>query len=158
MREVLTQVLPKQVGLVLSSAGASLVAQRVKNMSAMGETCVQTLGQEDPLEKGKAAHSRCCPGNPVDRGAGGPRPWGHKELPSGQLKRWSGGGRTRDVSLSEPRVKFPPGETGLALSHGPSLPPPQAQPSSSHAVSCVYNILSRAFLLKCQESGQVLGR
>ena len=69
MREVLTQVLPKQVGLVLSSAGASLVAQRVKNLSAMGETCVQTLGQEDPLEKGKAAHSRCCPGNPVDRGA-----------------------------------------------------------------------------------------
>ena len=28
-----------------------------KNLPAMGETWVQTLGWEDPLEKGKAAHS-----------------------------------------------------------------------------------------------------
>ena len=57
MREILTQVLQKQLGLILCSVGASLVVQRVKNLSAMGETCVQTLGQEDPLEKGKATHS-----------------------------------------------------------------------------------------------------
>ena len=31
---------------------ASLVAQLVKNLSAMQETQVQSLGQEDPLEKG----------------------------------------------------------------------------------------------------------
>ena len=31
--------------------GASLVAQTVKNLSAMQETQVRSLGQEDPLEK-----------------------------------------------------------------------------------------------------------
>ena len=36
---------------------ASLVAQMVKNLPAMWETCVQSLGQEDPLEKGMATHS-----------------------------------------------------------------------------------------------------
>ena len=32
---------------------ASLVVQTVKNLPAMQETCVQSLGWEDPLEKGK---------------------------------------------------------------------------------------------------------
>ena len=36
---------------------ASLVAQMVKNSPAMQETWVQSLGQEDPLEKGMATHS-----------------------------------------------------------------------------------------------------
>ena len=36
---------------------ASLVAQTVKNLPAMQETWVQSLGQEDPLEKRTAAHS-----------------------------------------------------------------------------------------------------
>ena len=36
---------------------ASLVAQRVKNLPAMQETQVQSLGQEDPLEKGMATYS-----------------------------------------------------------------------------------------------------
>ena len=35
-----------------SNIGASLVAQTVKNRSAMQETWVQSLSQEDPLEKG----------------------------------------------------------------------------------------------------------
>ena len=35
----------------------SLVAQLVKNLPAMQETLVQSLGREGPLEKGKAAHS-----------------------------------------------------------------------------------------------------
>ena len=35
----------------------SLVAQLVKNLSAMRETWVRSLGWEDPLEKGKATHS-----------------------------------------------------------------------------------------------------
>ena len=35
---------------------ASLVAQVVKNPPAMQETQVQSLGQEDPLEKGMATH------------------------------------------------------------------------------------------------------
>ena len=35
----------------------SLVAQMVKDLSAMLENWVQSLGQEDPLEKGVATHS-----------------------------------------------------------------------------------------------------
>ena len=35
----------------------SLVAQTVKNLSAMWQTRVRPLGQEDPLEKGMATHS-----------------------------------------------------------------------------------------------------
>ena len=36
---------------------ASLVAQLVENLPAMWETWVQSLGWEDPLEKGKATHA-----------------------------------------------------------------------------------------------------
>ena len=36
---------------------ASLVAQSIKNLPAMQETQVQSLGWEDPLEKGMATHS-----------------------------------------------------------------------------------------------------
>ena len=36
---------------------ASLVAQMVKNLPAMWKTQVQSLGQEDPLEKEMAPHS-----------------------------------------------------------------------------------------------------
>ena len=36
---------------------AFLVVQTVKNLSAMWETQVQSLGQKDPLEKGMATHS-----------------------------------------------------------------------------------------------------
>ena len=35
----------------------SLVAQMVKNLPAMQETRVQSLGREDPLDKGMATHS-----------------------------------------------------------------------------------------------------
>ena len=35
----------------------NLVAQMVKNLPAMQETWVRSLGQEDPLEKGMATHS-----------------------------------------------------------------------------------------------------
>ena len=37
---------------------ASLVAQRVEHLPAVQETQVQSLGQEDPLEKDMATHSR----------------------------------------------------------------------------------------------------
>ena len=40
------------------SKWGSLVAQLVKNLPAMWETWVQSLGWEDPLKKGKATHSR----------------------------------------------------------------------------------------------------
>ena len=41
----------------LQYSWASLVARLVKNPPAMLETWVCSLGQEDPLEKGKATHS-----------------------------------------------------------------------------------------------------
>ena len=43
--------------LIVSLGRASLVAQTVKNLSAMQETWVRSLGWEDPLEKEMAAHS-----------------------------------------------------------------------------------------------------
>ena len=42
------------IGYPLQYSWASLVAQLVTNLSAMQETWVQSLGWEDPLEKGKA--------------------------------------------------------------------------------------------------------
>ena len=36
---------------------ASLVAQTIKNLPSMWETWVQSLGWEDPLEKGMATYS-----------------------------------------------------------------------------------------------------
>ena len=39
------------------TCGASLEAQMVKNLPAMRETWVRSLGQEDLLEKGMATHS-----------------------------------------------------------------------------------------------------
>ena len=41
----------------LATNSASLVAQTVKNLPAMQEIQVQSLGWDDPLEKGMAAHS-----------------------------------------------------------------------------------------------------
>ena len=46
------------IGYPLQDSWASLVAQLVKNPSAMQETWVRSLGWKDPLEKGKATHSR----------------------------------------------------------------------------------------------------
>ena len=51
----------------------SLVAQLVKNLPAMWETWVRSLGWEDPLKKGKATHSSILAWRiPWS-------PWGHKE-------------------------------------------------------------------------------
>ena len=45
-------------------------AQMIKNLPAMWETQVQSLGQEDPLGKGVATHSSILAWkNPMDRGA-----------------------------------------------------------------------------------------
>ena len=45
------------IGYPLQYSWASFVAQLVKNLPAMQETWVQSLGWEDLLEKGKATHS-----------------------------------------------------------------------------------------------------
>ena len=45
------------IGCPLQYSWASLVAQLVKNLPEMQETRVQSLGWEDPLEKGKTMNS-----------------------------------------------------------------------------------------------------
>ena len=43
--------------VVINTQRASLMAQLVKNLPAMQETWGQSLGLEDPLEKGKFTYS-----------------------------------------------------------------------------------------------------
>ena len=58
------------IGYPLQYFWASLVAQMVKNLPAMWETWVQSLGWEDPLEEGMATHSSILAWRiPMDRGA-----------------------------------------------------------------------------------------
>ena len=58
------------IGYPLQYSWASLVAQMVKNLPAMQETWVQSLGWEDPLEEGMATHSSILAWRiPMDRGA-----------------------------------------------------------------------------------------
>ena len=47
----------EEIGYPLQHSWASFVAELVKDLPAMQETWVQSLGWEDPLEKGKATHS-----------------------------------------------------------------------------------------------------
>ena len=63
------------IGYPLQYSWASLVAQLVKNLPAMQETWVRSLGWEDPLEKGKATTLLFWPGELQ----GLYSPWGHKE-------------------------------------------------------------------------------
>ena len=64
------------IGYPLQYSWASLVAQLVKNLPAVWETWVQTLGWEGPLEKGKATHSNILTWRiPWTLYS----PWGHKE-------------------------------------------------------------------------------
>ena len=72
----------EDIGYPFQYSWASLVAQVVKNLPAMQETWVQSLGWEDPLEKEMVTHSsilawRICMDK---RSLVGYSPWGHKEL------------------------------------------------------------------------------
>jgi len=55
-RKILGGILENELDSIFCK-WASLIAQLVKNPPAMQETWVQSLGWEDPLEKGKATHS-----------------------------------------------------------------------------------------------------
>ena len=68
---------------MISLSGASLIAQLVKNLPAMQETLVRSLGWEDPMEKGKATHSSIL----AWRIPWTDSPWGRKE--SGTTERLS---------------------------------------------------------------------
>ena len=59
------------VGYPLQYSWACLMAQLVKNLLAMWETWVRSLGWEDPLEKGKATLSSILAWS---------SPWGCKDL------------------------------------------------------------------------------
>ena len=52
-----SKTLGEGLGYSLQYSWASLVAQLVKNLPAVREPWVQSLGWEDPLEKGTATHS-----------------------------------------------------------------------------------------------------
>ena len=74
---------PFQTTLVIeqeiSPPWASLVVQMVKHLPAMQETQVQSLGQEDTLEKEMATHSVLLPGKfHVWRSLVGYSPWGRR--------------------------------------------------------------------------------
>ena len=57
--------------MVIVKQKASLVAQMVKDLPAIQETWLQSLGQEDHLEKGMTTHSSILAWRiPMDRGAG----------------------------------------------------------------------------------------
>ena len=59
---------------------ASIVTQMVKNVPAMLEACVCSLGQEDLLEKEMATHSSILAWRiHGERSLVGYSPWGHKE-------------------------------------------------------------------------------
>ena len=62
--------------------GASLIAQSVKNLPAMQEAWVPSLGGEDPLVKGLATHSSILAWRLPNgqRSLVGCSLWGHKEL------------------------------------------------------------------------------
>ena len=56
------------------------MAQLVKNLPAMLETWVRSLGQEDPLENGIPTHSSILAWKiPWTEEPGRYSPWGHKE-------------------------------------------------------------------------------
>ena len=55
-------------------------SDQVKNLPAMQETQIQSLGWEDPLEKGMATHSSIPGESHVQRSLAGYSPWGHKKL------------------------------------------------------------------------------
>ena len=60
--------------------GASLIAQMVKTLPAMQQTLGWSLGWEDPLEEGMAAHSSFLPGESHgQRSLADYSLWGHLE-------------------------------------------------------------------------------
>ena len=69
------------IGYPLQYLWISLVAQMVKNPSAMKKTWIRSLGWEDPLEEGMATHSTLAWRIPWTEEPGGLHsPWGCKEL------------------------------------------------------------------------------
>ena len=67
----------ERMGSTFSLLWAFLVSQLVKNLLAMRETWVQSLGWEDPLEEGMAIPSSILAWRiPMDKGVWQACPWG----------------------------------------------------------------------------------
>ena len=69
------------LNITMEVVSETLVAQVVKNPPAMWETRVQSLAQEDPLEKGMTTYSSFLPGkSPGQESLANFSPWGHKRV------------------------------------------------------------------------------
>ena len=90
-----------------NKGGASLVGSVVKNPPAMQErqeTWVQSLSQEDPLEKGMAIHSRQEPGESHgERSLVDYSPRGHKELDTTEATEHAQHTRREELERSDVR-------------------------------------------------------
>ena len=76
----INEALRREIYPLTSLSGwASLVAQMVKNLSAVQEIWIQSLSQEDPLQKGMAAFAVFLPGEfHGQRSLVGYALWGHR--------------------------------------------------------------------------------
>ena len=79
----------KVLVLSIGYVPGSMRAQMVKNLPAMQETRVWSLGQEDPLGKEMATHPIFLPGEfHEQRSLVGHSLWGHKELDTTEWLNW----------------------------------------------------------------------
>ena len=95
------------------SAGTSLMARMIKNLSTMQESWVQALGQEDSLEKGMTTlatlSSILAWRIPWTGILAGHSPWGHKMLDTTErpAHSWDGKAASDPLSLSSlPKLRF----------------------------------------------------
>ena len=104
--------------------GASQVAQWVKNLPAMQEIWARFLGQEDPLEEGKATHSSILAWRvPWTEEPGGLQSMGWQRVGHD----WSGRAHRTFYSLSVPSVST----SHRCLTGAPERQPQAALPASS---------------------------
>ena len=69
------------IGYVLQCSWASLVAQTIKNLPAVQQTSVRSLGWEDPLEEGMATTPVFLPGeSPWTEEPGGLQSMGSRKV------------------------------------------------------------------------------
>ena len=111
------------IGYPLQCSWASFVAQLVKNLPAMWETWVRSLGWEDLLEEGKATHYSILAWRiSINRGALQRCPWGFS-----RQEHWSGlpFSPPGDLSNSGTEPRSP------ALQVGSSPSEPQGKPKNT---------------------------
>ena len=99
------------------SSLAALAAQMVKNLPAVQDTQVQSLGWEDPLEEGMATHSSLLAWRTPWTEEPGYSPWGLKELDTTERLTHTYSHHTPDSPRAEdipgrPVVKTPSSTTG----------------------------------------------